>query len=122
MAKQVVTGALLNCSFGAAPSIFNATVRPVTSSYMTCGTIMDNIPMTNIMPFGLCTAPTNPAVQAAGGAPVPCIPVTVAPWVPGSPTHMIHGTPALNDMCKLMCMWAGVITVMQPGQFQEDIP
>lgn len=122
MAKQVVTGALLQCSFGAAPSAFVATPRPVTSSYMTCGTIFDHIPMTNIMPFGMCTAPSNPAVQSAGGSPVPCIPVTTSPWMPGSPTHLIQSAPALNSNCKLMCMWAGVIGVTIPGQFTEDIP
>lgn len=122
MAQQVVTGAMLTCSFGAAPSLFNATVRPVMSSYRPCGTIFDNVPMMNIMPFVMCTAPTNPAVISAGGSPVPCVPVTPAPWVPGSPTHPIQGMPALNSNCKLMCLWAGVISVTNPGQVSESIP
>lgn len=122
MSVQVVTGAMLTCSFGAAPSVFNATVRPVMSSQRSCGTIFDNVPMMNIMPFGMCTAPTNPAVISAGGSPVPCVPITPTPWAPGSLTHMIEFTPALNINCKLMCLWAGVISVGTPGQSSEMVP
>ncbi|RPI69230.1 MAG: DUF4280 domain-containing protein, partial [Geobacteraceae bacterium] len=30
--------------------------------------------------------------------------------------------PALDNTCKLMCNWAGVIQVMYPGQVTERIP
>ncbi len=128
MPKQVVTTALMTCSFGAAPSTFVATPRPVMSSYMTVGIITDNIPLTNILPFGMCTSLANPSVAAATSAalgvltPMPCIPNTPSPWVPGSPTHIVTGIPALNDTCKLMCLWAGVISITYPGQVTEDIP
>jgi hypothetical protein len=29
---------------------------------------------------------------------------------------MIGNKPALNNSCTLMCMWGGVISVMNPGQ------
>jgi hypothetical protein len=30
--------------------------------------------------------------------------------------------PALNNSSKLMCMWAGVISVTVPGQVQTQVP
>lgn len=128
MPKQVVTGALMTCSFGAAPSTFVATPRPVMSSNMTIGIITDNIPLSNVVPFGVCSSLANPSVASATSAalgvltPMPCIPNTPSPWVPGSPTHIVTGIPALNDTCKLMCVWGGVISFTYPGQITEDIP
>ena len=62
---------------------------------------------------------TAAATAAALGAltPMPCVPLTVAPWAPGSPTVMIGNLPALENSSKLMCMWAGVIQVVAPAQF-----
>ncbi len=91
-------------------------------------TIMDNIPMTNVMPFGMCTTPSNPQVAAATAAaqgvltPQPCIPVTTAPWTPGSPTVMIKNKPTLNSSSTLMCTWGGVISVTNPGQMTVKVP
>jgi hypothetical protein len=53
---------------------------------------------------------------------VPCIPVTPAPWTPGSPTVMIGGAPALNSTSTLMCTWGGVITITMPGQMTVMVP
>jgi hypothetical protein len=128
MAKQVVMGAMLQCTMGMAPS--SLVVLP--KNKVMCGgvpaaNIMDHIPMTNIMPFGMCQSLANPTVAAATAAalgvltPMPCIPATSAPWVPGSPTVMIANQPALNDTSKCMCNWAGVISVTQPGQETTEI-
>lgn len=116
-APLVVATAQIKCSFGVAPSALMVLPKgpPVTGEKKPAATIMDFAPMVNIMPFGMCSAPTNPAVIAALGSPVPCVPVTVAPWVPGSATVMINNLPALNATCTLMCTWAGVITVLNPG-------
>ncbi|MDA0265916.1 MAG: DUF4280 domain-containing protein [Cyanobacteria bacterium] len=132
MAKLVCQGALLQCSFGVAPSSLMVIPKgpPVTTSYMNAATIMDFVPMANIMPFGMCSAPTNPAVIATTAAalgvftPAPCIPATVAPWVPGAatPPVLINNLVALNNSSKCMCMWAGVISVQMPGQFTVDVP
>jgi hypothetical protein len=54
--------------------------------------------------------------------PMPCVPVTPAPWVVGSTTVLIGGQSALNDSSKLMCMWGGVIEVTSPGQLTLQIP
>ena len=125
---QICMGAMLQCSFGAAPS--SLVVLPV-NCVMTgtpAATIMDNIPIANIPPFGVCSSMANPMVAAATAAalgvltPMPCIPVTPAPWVVGAPTVLIGNFPALNDSSKLMCTWAGVIQIVMPGQFTVMVP
>jgi hypothetical protein len=117
------------CSFGMAPStLVVLPVNRVITSNQPAATIMDNIPMVNIMPFGMCITPTNPAVAAATAAalgvltPMPCIPVTPAPWVPGAVTVLEGTFPTLDNTCTLMCTWGGVITVTVPGQVTEMIP
>lgn len=128
MAKQVVTTAVLQCTFGAAPSVFSATPKMIKSGGQDAGNIMDHKPMLNIKPFGVCSCPAFPATATATTAaagvltPMPCVPNTLAPWVPGSPTVPLQNSPALNDTSKLMCSWGGVISVTSPGQFTEDIP
>ncbi len=129
MALQVCNGAMLKCSMGLAPSTFVVTPeKMVNTSMQPTASIMDHIPMKNIMPFGMCKSPANPSVAAATAAamgaltPMPCVPVTPAPWVPGAPTVLIKGFPALNDTSKLICTWAGVIEVQMPGQQTHNIP
>ena len=93
MPHHVCMTAQLKCSMGKAPSkllvpvphmvVHRATSRPPTS--WTTSRSM------NIMPFGMCNSKTNPTVIAATAAaqgvptPMPCIPVTPAPWATGSP-------------------------------------
>lgn len=129
MPMHVCNGATLMCSFGVAPSVL--AVLPINrtlTSNMPAANIMDHVPMVNIMPFGMCITPSNPAVAAATAAamgvltPMPCVPVTPAPWVVGSPTVLLGNMPALNNTSTLMCTWGGVITVTVPGQFTEMIP
>lgn len=128
MAKHVVSTAVLQCTFGAAPSSFTATPKMVKSGNQDAGNIMDHVPMVNIKPFGPCSCPSNPQVAAATAAaagvltPQPCIPNTPAPWITGAPDVLVNFFPALNDTAKLMCVWGGVITVKVPGQFTENIP
>jgi len=126
---HVCSGAMLQCSFGLAPS--SLVVLPVNrtfTSYMPAANIMDHVPMVNILPFGVCTSLANPTVAAATSAamgvltPMPCIPATAAPWVPGAPTVLLGNMPALDDTSKLMCNWGGVISVVYPGQVTEQIP
>ncbi len=129
MAMQVVTGASLMCTFGAAPSVLN--VLPVNRTMaggVPAANIMDNKPIVNIPPFGVCMSLANPTVAAATAAalgvltPMPCMPVIPAPWVPGAPTVLVGGMPALNNTSKCMCAWAGVISIVVPGQFQTLVP
>lgn len=129
MALQVVAGAVLQCSFGVAPS--SLVVLPKNKALckgVPAATIMDNVPMMNIMPFGMCTSPSNPQVIAATSAalgvltPMPCIPVIPAPWMPGAMTALIANQPALNNNSKCMCAWAGVISINFAGQTTTTIP
>jgi hypothetical protein len=128
MGIQVAVGATLQCSFGVAPGVL--TVLPVNRT-MTGGpaaNIMDHVPMLNILPFGMCNCPSNPMVAAATAAalgvltPMPCIPMTSAPWMPGAPTVMVGGMPSLQNSSKLMCQWGGVIQILAPGQFTVMVP
>jgi hypothetical protein len=83
--------------------------------------------MVNILPFGVCRSLAYPATAAATAAamgaltPMPCVPSTPAPWAPGSLTVMVGNQPALNNTCKLTCVFGGVIQVVAPGQMTEMI-
>jgi hypothetical protein len=129
MGVLVVAGANLMCSFGVAPSALNVLpVNKILGGGPPAANIMDNKPMVNIPPFGMCTSPSNPMVAAATAAamgvltPMPCVPAIAAPWVPGSPTVMVGTAPALNNSSKCMCNWGGVIQILAPGQFTVMVP
>jgi len=123
MGVQVVMGAMMQCSFGVAPSTLM--VLPVNRVLATtpAANIMDNKPLMNVLPFGMCTSPANPTVAAATAAalgvltPMPCIPATAAPWIPGCLKVLIGNMPALTSDSKLLCSYGGVIQVITPGQF-----
>lgn len=128
MPIQMTNGAMMACSFGAAPSaLVVLPANRVSAGGLPAATIMDHVPMVNVMPFGMCSSPSNPAVIAATAAalgvptPMPCVPATVAPWVPGVPTTLIGGMPVLNDSCKLACMWAGIIQFTAPAQVTVQV-
>jgi hypothetical protein len=129
MPQQVCNGATLQCSFGMAPSsLVVLPVNRVNTADQPDANIMDHIPLVNIMPFGMCMSPSNPEVAAATAAafgvltPMPCIPVTPAPWVPGAPTVLLADNPTLDNTCTLMCTWGGVIEVVVPGEFTVSVP
>jgi hypothetical protein len=122
MPKLVVNGAKLKCSEGLAPS--SLTVLPVNGSdgeQQPAATIMDQVPMMNIAPFGMCKTQANPQVAAATAAamgvltPMPCIPVIPAPWSPGASVVTINELKALSDDSKCNCMWTGSIEVTDPA-------
>jgi hypothetical protein len=121
-------GAMLQCSFGAAPSALSVLPANKVLTVTPDANIMDNKPMVNIMPFGMCSSMANPTVAAATAAalgaltPMPCVPVIPAPWAPGSPTVLIANMPALNNSSKLMCAYGGVIQITNPGQTTVMIP
>ncbi len=126
MGMLICNGAMLQCSFGVAPS----TLMVLPANKVLTGTptanIMDNKPMVNILPFGMCSSMANPTVASATAAalgvltPMPCVPATAAPWMPGIPTVLIGGMPAVDNTCKLMCNWGGVIQVVNPGQMKAQ--
>jgi hypothetical protein len=129
MAIQVAMGASLMCTMGLAPS--SLVVLPQNRTMAEgkpAANIMDHKPFVNIVPFGMCKSPANPAVAAATVAalgvltPMPCTPVTPGPWAPGSPTTLIANFPALNNSSKCMCAFAGVISISNPGCTKVMVP
>ncbi|MBM3116360.1 DUF4280 domain-containing protein [Jeongeupia naejangsanensis] len=127
---HVCAGATLQCSFGMAPAPLNVLpVNRVLLGSMPAATLMDHIPIVNITPFAMCQSMANPTVIAATAAalgvltPMPCIPVTAAPWIPGgAPTVLLGSMPALSAGGTLMCNWGGVIKVVSPGQVTTLVP
>ena len=129
MSNQVSMGALMTCTFGATPS---SLVVPPKNKVLAEGppaaNIMDYIPMVNILPFGMCSSMANPMVIAATAAafgvatPMPCIPMTMTPWVPGAPTVLIANMPALDNVSKCLCNWGGAIAFSTAGTLKTMIP
>src|SRR5450432_4108842 len=122
MPSSVVSTAMMMCTMGAAPGTL--TILPVnmtTGDEQNAATVMDFIPMTNIGTFGMCMSPANPQVAAATTAamgvltPMPCIPATTSPWVPGSTLVTINNLAMLLSTDTCMCMWAGVISITFAG-------
>lgn len=128
MGFVVCGGASMTCSFGVTPSTLNVLPLNRVITSMPIANIMDNKPTINILPFGMCRSMANPAVAAATAAnkgvltPQPCVPVTVAPWMPGSPTVLVANAPALNNQSKLLCNWGGLIQFTSPGQGKIQVP
>jgi hypothetical protein len=119
---QVCMGASLACSFGAAPSTL--AVLPVNQVFAgtPAANVLDHLPLVNVLPFGVCSSPANPVVAAATAAafgvltPMPCVPATAAPWLPGNLKVLLRGAPALDASSRLLCLWGGSIQVSAPGQ------
>lgn len=129
MPLQCCMGAMMKCSFGAAPSslVVLPTNRVMTDEVPDAN-IMDHIPMVNIMPFGMCSSMAFPATASATAAaegaltPMPCIPATPAPWVTGAPTVLLANFPTLDNVSQLMCIWGGVIEFEDAGEETVEVP
>ena len=127
MPPLVTSGASMLCSFGVAPSTL--AVPPVNRvmAGAPAATIIDNVPMANIPPFGMCNSIANPVVAAATAAklgvfsPMPCVPVVPAPWAPGSAKVRIGNVPALTASSTCMCAWGGSISITAPGQVTTSV-
>lgn len=122
-------GGIVKCAFGMAPS--SLTVLPINMVMSATGpiaNIIDNKPLMNLLPFGMCMTPSNPMVAAATAAalgvlvPMPCIPIVSAPWVPGSVKVIVKVMPALDQKSMAICNWGGVITTIFPGQVKIMVP
>lgn len=128
MNQQVVLGALLSCSFGAAPARLNVLpLGRVKAEGQPAANILDHQPLVNIPPFGLCRSPANPQVAAATAAamgvltPMPCAPATVTPWQPGAARTRIAKLPALDNGCTCQCNWGGQIRVNASATLKTTI-
>ena len=122
MGQNAVTGGLMTCTFGVAPSSLNA--LPATRVMIEgrpAARITDIVPGVNIPPFGMCLSLSNPTVAAATAAalgvltPMPCIPTVVGPWAPGAPRTAIGSIPALVSGSTCTCAFGGVISLTMAG-------
>ncbi|MEX2206630.1 MAG: PAAR-like protein [Myxococcota bacterium] len=113
-AKRVARGALLRCSFGAAPGRLTFADASRSSA-----TITDVVPYANIQAFGMCTSLANPMVNAATAAgqgvltPCPCNPVITGPWPPSVPLENLGKppAPAIDTHATVVCAWGGLIEI-----------
>jgi len=122
MPKLVAHGAKLKCSEGLMPSTLS--VLPLLQADgggVPAATVMDQVPMLHIAPFGMCRCPANPQVAAATAAamgvltPMPCVPVITGPWSPGANGATIAGQSALTADSSCTCLWTGRIEITDPG-------
>ena len=119
----------MTCTFGMTPCpLVVLPTRTVMLSGRPKANITDFVPLTNIASFGMCSAPTNPAVIAATSAamgvftPAPCVPAISTPWIPGAPTILVQGSPAMTNMDRNFCMWLGQISFTNNGQIPIPPP
>jgi hypothetical protein len=88
-------------------------------------TVNDFQPVVNIAPFGMCQSPANPQVAAATAAamgtltPQPCMPMTTAPWSPGSSDVTVQDMKALTSDSKCNCTWTGSIEITDASATTE---
>ena len=123
MSNLVSVGGTATCSMGTAPAPIRVTTQAkVLAGGKPAATIADCQGGSNIGPFGLCTSLANPAVASATAAalgvltPQPCMPVPAGTWIPTKPKILVGGKPCLSSDCKLMCAYAGSISMTNPGQ------
>jgi len=121
MPANVALGAITSCTMGSGPSNLNVLPTPIQIEGRVAATIADSAPMLNIVPFGTCKSLLNPltaaATIAAAGTltPAACVPATGTPWVPGAPTTLVAGVPALVAGSTCVCAYGGVITLINAG-------
>lgn len=108
----VCEGATCTCTCGSTPATLIVTSQEIkTVDGLLAATILDYEPTTNIPAFGTCTLLT----AAANGVSTPCIPVTVAPWTPGSTILEIDALTALTMASTLTCTVGGTIAIELPS-------
>ena len=105
--------AILCCPFGLLLSRLTiANERHVILSNNRMANISDFKPMADVMPFGICCSPTNPAVISSMGCPAPCTPVISTPWTNLEPVNvLVQGMPAITNSSTLQCLNSTLLDV-----------
>jgi hypothetical protein len=123
--ELLTCGSMLACNMGAAPApliVPPMPGKPLVAN-MPVASILDMVPLDNIPTFGMCKSLANPVVQAATLAaqgvltPMPCVPMTVAPWVPGTIGATAEALQLATKDSICVCSWGGEISVEAPEQF-----
>lgn len=128
MGTAVCMGATMMCTFGVAPAslIVLPTGQMLTPAVPSANT-SHFAPIMNLPTFGACSSPSNPTVAAATAAalgvltPMPCVPATAAPWIPGAIKVINGGMPAVDSSCKAICSYGGSISILYPGQVTVQV-
>ena len=127
MGQVVVTGGTALCTFGTMPGVISAGAqKKLLIEGKPAATILD-FNAQCISPFGLCTTPTNPAVQAATAAafgvltPQPCALMPEGTWRPSRLTVQAGGSPVLTTECQGKCIYGGCIAITNPGQSKVSV-
>ena len=116
-----VSGAMITCSFGLAPSTLNVVAPRPTVEGRPVANITDIAPGANIPPFGMCQSLANPTVAAATAAALGrAHPDAVragrhGPWTPMAPQMTAGGAPVVVAGAQCFCAFAGVISITMPG-------
>lgn len=106
---------LLKCTMGVAPVPITI-VGTITGMNLPLANIKDSTPFVNILPFGMCMNPLNPAVAAIIASSLgtvqvgPCVPLPT-PWTPIAPTIQINNLPILTNTATKLCYPGGIITI-----------
>lgn len=123
MSELVAATGTATCTMGTAPAPVKVTSQTkVLAGGKPAATIQDCQGVANVGPFGMCNSLANPAVASATAAalgvltPQPCMPVPAGSWIPTKPKVLVGGKPCLTSDCKLMCAYAGSISMTNPGQ------
>lgn len=110
--KLVCEGAECSCNQGQMPTALIVTTQQLLSiGGLRVATVMDYVPMTNVVPFGICQQLT----KVAGGTPTPCAPMPAGPWAPGSSVQSILGMKALTAYSTMVCGVGGQISIGNPA-------
>jgi len=115
----VYNGAMCMCSFGTAPCPL--VILPTSNSEKRCATMMD-YNFINLQSFGMCTSRANPSIATVTAAnlgaltPMLCLP-NIFPWNSFyQPLLLINNFPALTINSKTICVYGGIITILNPGE------
>ena len=120
MGNPVVTGAVINCTFGMSPGQLIGLSKVLIGGAPAL-TIKDTVPIMNVTPCGMCQSMANPTVASATAAalgvltPMPCVPAPVGMWICAG-TPLICGVPGLSTDGTLTCAYGGSIAIRDPGQ------
>ena len=128
MMPVAVTTAMVSCSFGASPSTLKGTTNAIVlvQGRPSC-TISDGSNV-NIGSFGMCSSLANPQVAAATTAamgvltPQPCTPMLSGNWISGkmataSTPVLVGGIPCLTMGSTCNCAYGGILTILNPAQY-----
>lgn len=129
MTFAVISGATAECTCGTTPGEL---IADYDTGALVSGSIVLTIDMivaeVNISSFGECDSLLNPEVVSATAAaegvltPMPCIPVVVDPWTPGSLTASQTGIGYVNDESVCTCSYGGVISIVDTLGVEMEIP